>query len=286
MGQSDNNQDAGRHLENFRQELKSVPKGLLDPALAAQRLRIGRYPPATDLKPFVDYFWIVEWDLRGQEPHVQKTLPYPCVHLVFEADKTAIYGVLNGVFERQLEGAGRVFGVRFRPGGFRGVLGGPVLTITDRVIPLTGIYDFDVGAAEAEVLGAAGDAQMISVAERLLRTRMPTPDDTTDLVHDIVDRIANDRDINRVDELASQLNLGERALQRLFNDYVGVSPKWVIRRSRLHDAAARLANAEEVNLTQLAADLGYSDQAHFTRDFKTLVGRSPSDYRRSAAGAG
>ena len=282
MGPSDNNQDAARHLENSRQELQSVPKGVLDPSLAAQRLRIARHPPATDLKYFVDYFWVVEWDLRGQEPHVQKTLPHPCVHLVFEADKTAIFGVPNGVFERRLEGAARAFGVRFRPGGFRGVLGGPVLTITDRIIPLTGIYDFDVGVAEAEVLGAVEDAEMIRITERLLRTRMPAPDDTIDLVHGIVDRIANDRDITRVDELAVQLNLGERALQRLFNEYVGVSPKWVIRRSRLHDAAARLDNAEEVNLTQLAADLGYSDQAHFTRDFKTLVGRSPSDYRRSS----
>lgn len=290
MGPSDNNQDVGRHLENFRQEpisvskTGSVPKGVLDPALAAQRLRIDRYPPAPDLKYFVDYFWVVEWDLRGQEPHVQKTLPYPCVHLVFEANKTAIFGVPNGVFERRLEGAARAFGVRFRPGGFRGILGGPVLTLTGRIIPLTGIYDFDVGAAEAEVLGAAEDADRIRITERLLRTRMPAPDDTVDLVHGIVERIANDRDINRVDELAAQLSLGERALQRLFNDYVGVSPKWVIRRSRLHDAAARLANDEDVNLTQLAADLGYSDQAHFTRDFKALVGRSPSDYRRSASG--
>ena len=282
MGPSDNKQDASRHLENFRQELQSVPKGVLNPSLATQRLRIGRHPPATDLQYFVDYFWVVEWDLRGQEPHVQKTLPHPCVHLVFEADKTAIHGVPNGVFERRLEGASRAFGVRFRPGGFHGVLGGPVLTITDRVIPLTGIYDFDVGAAEAEVLGAADDAEMVRIAERLLRTRMPAPDDTIDLVHGIVDRIINDRYINRVDELAAQLSLGERALQRLFNEYVGVSPKWVIRRSRLHEAAARLDNAEDVNLTQLAADLGYSDQAHFTRDFKTLVGRSPSDYRRSS----
>ena len=284
MSQTDNNEVPGRHLENFRQELKTVPKGVLDPALAAQRFRLGRYPPAADLQSFIEYFWIVEWDLRGQEPHIQKILPYPCVHLVFEPGRTAIHGVMNGVFERQLEGAGRALGVRFRPGGFRGVLDGPVVTITDRVIPLTGVYDFDIDAAEAEVLVAAGDLEMIGVAERLLRTRMPAADDTIDLVHGIVDRIANDRAINRVDELATLVNQGERALQRLFNDYVGVSPKWVIRRSRLHDAAARLANAEDVNLTQLAADLGYSDQAHFTRDFKTLVGRSPSDYRRSAAG--
>jgi AraC-like DNA-binding protein len=92
--------------------------------------------------------------------------------------------------------------------------------------------------------------------------------------------------INRVDELAPQVGLGARALQRLFSDYVGVSPKWVIRRSRLHDAASRLANEEPVNLTHLAQELGYSDQAHFTRDFKAVVGRSPSDYRRSASAVG
>jgi len=278
---ADNIEGPGRHLENFRQEDRSIPKGVLDPALAAQRFRLARFPPAADLQSFIEYFWIVEWDLRGQQPHVQKVLPYPCIHLVFEAGRTAIFGVMNGTFEHQIEGAGRVLGVRFRPGGFRGLLGEPVATITDRVIPLSTVYEFDAEAAEAEVLGAAGDLGMMAVAERLLRTRIPEADDTVDLVHGIVDRIAHDRTLNRVDELAAQVSLGERALQRLFNDYVGISPKWVIRRSRLHDAAARLANAEDVNLTHLAADLGYSDQAHFTRDFKALVGRSPSDYRRS-----
>jgi AraC-like DNA-binding protein len=284
---SDHNQDAGRNLENFRQEVKVASKGVLDPALAAQRFRLARYPPAAALSGFIEHFWIVEWDRRGQEPHVQKTLPYPCVHLVFDTGQTAIFGVMRGSFERQIEGAGRVLGVRFRPGGFRGVLGGSVATITDRVVPVSSVYEFNADAAEAEVLSAAGDQGMVEVAERFLLTRIPPLDETVDLVHGIVERIANDRTLNRVDELAAQMNLGERALQRLFNDYVGVAPKWVIRRSRLHDAAARLANAEEVNLTHLAAELGYSDQAHFARDFKALVGRSPSDYRRSAsAGSG
>ena len=280
--QSDHNENAGRNLENFRQEFKAAPKGVLDPALAAQRFRLARYEPAPDLSSFVENFWIVEWDLRGREPHVQKTLPYPCVNLVFDAGQTAIFGVMRGAFERRLEGAGRALGVRFRPGGFRGVLGGPVMTITDRTVAPSSVYEFDADAAEAEVLGAADDLGMMRAAEGFLRTRIPEPDETVSLVHGIVERIANDRTLNRVDELAAQVSLGERALQRLFNDYVGVAPKWVIRRSRLHDAAARLASAEEVNLTHLAAELGYSDQAHFARDFKALVGRSPSDYRRSA----
>jgi AraC-like DNA-binding protein len=177
--------------------------------------------------------------------------------------------------------------MRFRPGGFRGILGESVASITDRTIPLSSVYELECAAAEASVLGAEGDVGMMAAAERILRTRLPPPDETVDLVHGIVERIGGDRTINRVDELAAHLNMGERALQRLFNDYVGVSPKWVIRRCRLLDAASRLANAEELNLTRLAQELGYSDQAHFTRDFKAIVGRSPSDYRRSAtAGAG
>ena len=256
---------------------------MLDPALAAQRFRLARYESAADLKPFVQNFWIVAWDLRGQEPHVQKTLPYPCVHLVFDAGRTAIFGVMRGAFEYRQEGVGRVLGVRFRAGGFRGVLGGSVATITDRTIPLSSVYELDVEAAEASVLGAEGDAGMMQAAEAILRTRMPPADETAGVVGGIVERIEADRTINRVDELAAQVGLGERALQRLFSDYVGVSPKWVIRRFRLHDAASRLANAEDVNLTYLAQELGYADQAHFARDFKAMVGRSPSDYRRSAS---
>jgi AraC-like DNA-binding protein len=278
----DSSAGQGERLEDFRQPVTAEPKGVLDPALAAQRFRLARYEPAADLRSFVEHFWIVAWDLRGQEPYVQKTLPYPCVHLVFDAGRTAIFGVMRGAFEYRLEGAGRVLGVRFRAGGFRGVLGGAVATLTDRTIPLSGVYELDCDAAEASVLGAEGDAGMMQAAEVILRTRIPPADEAVGLVGGIVDRIGADRTINRVDELATQAGMGERALQRLFGEYVGVSPKWVIRRFRLHDAASRLAKAEDVNLTHLAQELGYSDQAHFTRDFKAIVGRSPSDYRRLA----
>jgi AraC-like DNA-binding protein len=281
----DDSAGSGDRLENFRQEVTAEPKGVLDPALAAQRFRLARYEAAADLKAFVEHFWIVAWDLRGQEPHVQKTLPYPCVHLVFDAGRTAIFGVMRGAFEYRLEGVGRVLGVRFRAGGFRGVLGGSVTTITDRTLPLSSVYELDADAAEVAVLGAEGDVGMIHAAEEILRTRLPAADNTIGVVGEIIERIGADRTINRVDELADLVGMNERALQRLFSDYVGVSPKWVICRFRLHDAASRLAKEEDVNLTSLAQDLGYADQAHFTRDFKAIVGRSPSDYRRSAVPA-
>lgn len=72
-----------------------------------------------------------------------------------------------------------------------------------------------------------------------------------------------------------------RQLQRLFREYVGVSPKWVIQRYRLLDAAERVAAGTTIDWADLSLDLGYADQAHFIRDFKKLVGRSPAEYARS-----
>ena len=62
---------------------------------------------------------------------------------------------------------------------------------------------------------------------------------------------------------------------------MGASPKWVIRRNRLQEVAARIERGEGTTLTTLAAELGYTDQAHLARDFKSVVGKSPSDFATS-----
>ena len=78
--------------------------------------------------------------------------------------------------------------------------------------------------------------------------------------------------------------LSARSMQRLFRRYLGVTPKWVLQRYRLHAAAERIAGGEG-DLARLALDLGYFDQAHFIKDFKALVGRTPAGYAEECARA-
>ena len=99
-----------------------------------------------------------------------------------------------------------------------------------------------------------------------------------DEVNRIMDLILADREITKVEDLVRHSGVGKRTLQRLFSEYVGVSPKWVINRYRLHEALERVAAGESVDWTSLAQDLGYFDQAHFIRDFKKLVGKTPTEY--------
>ena len=119
---------------------------------------------------------------------------------------------------------------------------------------------------------------MIGYAEALLCSVRPERDPLASQVADLVSHITADPGLRRVDELAAASGMTARSLQRLFADYVGVSPKWVMRRARLHEAAERADSGEPVDWAMLASDLGYADQAHLTRDFTATIGVSPTRY--------
>jgi AraC-like DNA-binding protein len=88
----------------------------------------------------------------------------------------------------------------------------------------------------------------------------------------------DDRSLRRLDDLAALSGIGARTLQRLFQEHVGVSPTWVLRRYRLLEAAETVRDGRPVSWAQVAADLGYSDQAHLVRDFRAAVGTTPAAY--------
>ena len=278
-----------------------LPKGVVDPAGAARRIRLATYPPSPALQPFVDYHWVVQWDLDGRSPETQRVLPYPHAHLVFERDRSAIHGVVRGAFERKVEGAGKVLGVRFKPGGLRPFLPHPLSRLADRTMPVDDVLGVTGAEAELRVLGeqawrgadsgtgetgcGRSDAQMLQAAEALLAAVLPPPDPRALLAQRAVEAAAAENGPVSVAALSDRLGIEERTLQRLFSNYVGVSPKWVIQRFRLQEATWQLGRATAPDLAALAARLGFFDQAHFTRGFTQLVGKPPLEYWKSQQGA-
>jgi AraC-like DNA-binding protein len=247
-------------------QVEAAPRGVLDPGAGARRFEVGRSRPCPDLVELVEHFWTVRWDLRGRDPHIQHTLPHPSVHLVAEP--------------------GRAFGIRFRPAGFHPFLGAPVASLTDRRVAVAAVFGPDGDRLVGDLLAAAGEPELVATAEAFLLDRLPAPDPNVALVNRAVDLIMADQDLTRVGDAAGRAGVGIRRLQRLFATYVGVTPKWVIRRSRLHEAVERLDRGDHVDLGFLARDLGYFDQAHFARDFRAAVGRPPAAYARGSASPG
>lgn len=260
-----------------RRPLSPAPRGVLH-RIAVGQFAHGRVEPPRDLADRIEHFWSVRWNLEGLPPQLQETLPHPNVHLVVEPGTSAAWGVHTARWTRVLEGRSAAFGVKFRPGAFRGLLGRAVTSIADDRVASTTLFGAEAALLDAVL--AFDDDAAACVASHFLRPRLPAADAPTLLAGRIVDAAAADLELHSAEELARRFDMSLRALQRLFSEYVGVGPKWVIKRYRMHEAVARVQAGQPVSWAALAQDLGYFDQAHFIADFRRLVGRTPGDYAR------
>ncbi len=252
-------------------------RGWVNPYAGLSAFDFSRQAPPQELSPFVEHFWVVTYtDLA--EPYEQRIVSHPTVNMTITHDFHQIAGVIRGGFSYTMHGSGRVIGTRFRPGGFRPFLGRPVSELTGHFTEIGRLYGPAGTTTVRRVLAEPDPRAAVSLIERFLLSLAPERDPVAEEVADLVGLAENDVTITRVDQLAALSGRSMRTLQRLFQDYVGIGPKWVIRRFRLHEAAERVYQG--LDLATLAAELGYTDQAHLTRDFTAAVGMPPAAYAR------
>lgn len=252
--------------------------GILRPADGRASVVPRRFAPSPALAPFVVNVWSVAWDLPPGEEVRQDVLTHPGANMTVEGDRATITGVTTGRFVRVLTGTGRVLGVRFTAAGVSTLVDGPPGRLTDATVPVAELlgpdaHDALVAAAAPPDLAAAADAVM-ALVERWHHPLAPAGA----FVDEVVAAIVDDHEITRVDQVARRFGVGVRTLQRRFEHYLGVGPKWVIQRRRLHDVLGEIECGRREPWGVLAARLGFADQAHFVNAFTELVGRPPSDY--------
>jgi AraC-like DNA-binding protein len=260
-------------------------KGILHPDEQAKHRSLLRLPPSPGVDRYIEWYWAVRWDLRGRPPYRAEVLSYPSVNLTFERSETRTGGFVNGVvttkFIRELSGQGETFGIRFRAGGFGAFTGLDVGSFRDRAVPIGDVLP-DAASLTEQVFDAPTAERRRLVVENYLANHPVVADPTYHLVLRIVDAMATDQELTRVDQIAERFDVPARTLQRMFRRYVGAGPKWVLRRYRLQDGADLLAKGRTEDLAALAAELGYFDQAHFSREFTTEVGMAPLEYAKNS----
>ena len=141
----------------------------------------------------------------------------------------------------------------------------------------------------APVYHAEEPIPAIAALEGVLASRLEPLPSRVRALRDLVERAESEREWTRAAQLASALGVGLRTLQRRFVADVGLSPKQVLSRYRLIEAAEQLARPSSQpgerreNLADIAVRLEYFDESHFVRDFKSFVGCTPAEYVRRAA---
>jgi AraC-like DNA-binding protein len=247
----------------------------LNPFEGFKHFALRREPPPDDLVAFVEGFWSVRWDLEGKPPFAQEILPYPCVNVSTGAGGFEAHGPATKRFVAQLSGCGEVFGTRFTPAGFFAFAGIPMRELVDRIVSIEAAAGRGPDAPATDGF----DAVRFQV-ETFLRSFHPACTEAMALANRLVRLTQEDRSIARAEDLARTAGISVRSLHRLFERHVGVGPKWIVRRSRVQDAAERVARGETVDWASLAPELGYHDQAHLIRDFREQVGSTPAAYAR------
>ncbi len=228
------------------------------------------------------HYWVPVWST--DRPLVQRVLQHPSPLLVVANSYARFYGVVKGMSTVVLEGQGWAFGVMLRPAAGL-LLGRPMTEITDGYVDLTELASID-GHALTELVRTVmqraphhprNHDQARAAVEHALRPFLPLDLDGH-RVNAAVDAVHADPAPARVADLADHVGLTERSLQRLLERRLGLTPKWLLQRRRIHDAVLLLKSGT-VPLADVAAATGYADQAHFSNDFRAVTGMTAGEYR-------
>lgn len=260
--------------------MEAGTRGILNPVDGFAHFSLERELPGDELAGVVERFWSVRWDLEGRPAFEQEILPYPCVNLSYGADGFEVHGPGTRRFVTQLTGRGRVVGTKFTPAGFFAFACVPMAALVDQVVSVEQATGRVPRVPEDDSL-----ASVTAVVAEFLRGFRPVCDERMKLVDELVAKAQADRSIACAEDLARIAGIAVRSLHRLFERHVGVGPKWIVRRSRVQEAAERVARGERVDWAALAQELGYHDQPHLIRDFREQVGFTPGAYARRCEAA-
>lgn len=255
--------------------------------------RLARYAaswtaPAPDLSAVVDQYWHVSWALDETDQLDQPIIDLPAVTLTVEEGAVPAPLVVTGVhgraWRRTIRGQGRVFAIRLRPAGLSVLSDLTPAHVADATVPLTGKLDSRLHRLMQIVFAAADPAERVQAADQAIRAalaeRAPTPAGL--LANHVLDEMRERIHHRTGPALAERFACSERTIQRACFDTLGHGPKWLSRRIRLQEAALALVARPTADLAVIAADLGYTDQSHLARDFRSATGLVPDAYRRAA----
>ncbi len=260
---------------------------VLRPEELLTRTRYRFAEPAEDLRLWVERYWSVEWSFEEGEEHRTATLDDPATNLTVERGTFSRRGAASegvwftgpGAEERmdvRLFGSGSVVGIRFRPGACFEFADDRFRLEADVTHPAEPLFS----GAEALLTVPSNASDAAGVLDDWLLQRGPS--DTAEF-RQLRAMLATleAHPLESMESIAARIGCSQRTMQRQFSRLVGVTPKRIRMRARVFRAAALLERGWSDSMADLAAALGWFDQAHFARDFRQVTGTTPAAFAAS-----
>lgn len=252
------------------------------------------FSPSAALKPYVDCYWAMRFGgTTADVSPEQHCLPLGTMEVIFHLNDDhyeakigdAIHKLptafVAGMYQIPVSwkavGGSRLFGIRIKPECLIELFRIPASVIFNEFTDMqsffgNGVTPFTEQMREAEDTGAR-----IRLTEAYLLSHLRDRQSERNYVLEAARIIRQTGGNISLDDLSSQLYVSPRQLQRSFKDTIGTSPKTYMRIARFASAYDYVQNEREsLNWAGLSYHFGYSDQAHFIRDFKQFTGKAPT----------
>jgi AraC-like DNA-binding protein len=234
----------------------------------------------------VRWFWIPEWRIAPGRSSRQHLIAFPASNLVVEPNGVGFAGPTTRSSYRDISGTGWAVGALLRPAAVPFFTDDPG-ALRDTYRPLE-LSNLQVPVSDAMTSSRDGQQRHRLAVEAFtdwLTGTAPAPTSEALLANRMAELIDTDPAVLKVEDAAAHLHVSVRTLQRLARRYVGLTPSTMIRRRRLQEAAERLRTDPGTSLATVAADLGYTDHSHLANEFRSVLGFTPSTYRRRVSPA-
>ncbi|MBO6516224.1 MAG: AraC family transcriptional regulator [Bacteroidia bacterium] len=252
------------------------------------------YSPNPDLKSIVSCYWTLEVPAM-EETQRQRIVPDGNIEMAFilgddvkrytsENDfliqpRAMVLGQITDPFYIEPTGYVNTFAIRFYPYGFANFVSVPIKSLANTETPIHELFGDEVGnLLEKQMIQASNVEERISVIEEFLLTKLQEQNTVDQIVKTTVDALASSKGTSTIGTILKEDPGKRRQLERKFVQQIGISPKQLGKVIRLQSALKMLLNDEGENLTNIAYENEYYDQAHFIKDFKEFTGVSPKEF--------
>ena len=256
-------------------------------------MNYNSFEPSSALSAYIKCFWTLE-DEAHPDPPKQRIVPDGCMEMIFQygepfrqfTDETNfiiqptcfVFGQITRHLDIQPIGNTNIFSVRFHPAGFIPFSTFPPEQMENRAVPLSELFEAESSDLEKKMFSLTETSLKIKCVEDFLIKRLSQPEAADLIARRSVDLIMEVNGQMSVNELSEQVRVHKRQLERRFSKLIGLSPKELSRMIRIQSVIRSLMENNYENLTEVAYESGYFDQAHFIKDFREFTGESPGRF--------
>jgi AraC-like DNA-binding protein len=251
------------------------------------------YKPVKQLSNYIQLIWIAESESDDDFFPRQKILPDGIIEIVFHFKEPFLTFTANRERIKQPEGFavsqmkkfieiesnGRIglVSVRFYPWGAYHFFKTPIYNFLDNMIDIKKLWPNDFKTILTNIKNLDNDKKVDFIQLFLLKCLKQHKKETA-TIDNILKLIRISKGVYLIEELCQKFNYNYKQLERKFLSTVGTTPKVFSKTTRFLNLCHHLKDYENYTMAQLSYELGYYDQAHFIKEFKTFSGLTPKEY--------